>query len=169
MALAEKWANETGRKTQRALSGPLPDGTRIPVLLITHGTIPVLVREQGSCVVVFIQAKVPDDVRKKLANLAPEDKRKLLIILRGELSSNGRAGFSFIPQKFSSVDQLEGLNVEQLLKILENDVGSFNRFCDALQETVTTAMRAMSVFGLLVSTEEPSTTAVRPASSTLYG
>ena len=119
--------------------------------------------------VVFVQVKVTDDVRKKLADLAPEDKQRLLIALRGELSSNSRTGFSFIPQKFSSVDQLEAFNVEQLLKISEDDVSSFNRFCDALQEIVTTAMKAVSVFGLLVSTQGPSTTAVRPASGTIYG
>jgi hypothetical protein len=137
--------------------------------LITHGAIKILVREQGSCVVVFFQAKVPDAVRKKPGDLTLEDKQRLLIILRGELSSNSRTGFSFIPQNFGSVDQLEAFSVEQLLKVSEDDVSSFNRFCDALQETITTAVKALWLFGLVVSTQEPSTTAVRPASDRLYG
>jgi hypothetical protein len=151
------------------MSGPLPDGTRQPGLLITHGAINILVREQGSCVAVFIVVKVPDDVRGKLANLMPEDKQRFYITLRGELSSNSRTAFSFIPQNLGDVGQLEALNIEQLLKISEDDVSSFNRFCDALQEIVTTTVKALSVFGLLASIQEPSTTAVRPASGMLYG
>lgn len=169
LALAEKWANETARETKRILSNPLPDGTRVPLLLIAHGAGNALVSELGSCIAVSVQAKIPDDVRKKLASLEPEVKQRLLIAFVGELSSNARTGYLLLPQKFSSVDQLEMFSVQQTLKISEDDVSSFNRFYDALQEIVTTALRALSVFGLLTSTQGSSTTAVKPASGALYG
>ena len=169
LALAEKWATETGRKTQRILSDPLPDGSRLPTLMITQGNFKILVGEQGTCVLVFVWVKVPDNVRKKLADLAPEDKQRLLITFRGELLSSSRTGFGFIPQKFDTIDQLEVFTTQQLLKISEDDVSSFNRFCDALQETLTIAVKTMSVFEVLVSTQGPSSTAVKPASDVLYG
>jgi hypothetical protein len=169
LALAEKWAKEMGRKTQRILSDPSSDGTRVPLLMITHGIVPVCVGEDKTCVNVYIQVKLPTEVRAKLATLAPEDKQRLLITFIGELSSNSRAGFSFIPQNLTSVEQLEIFTVAEVLKISEDDISSFNRFCDALQETVTTASKATRVFGLLMSTQTPSTTAVKPASGALYG
>lgn len=169
LALAEKWAKDTGRETQRVLSDPLPDGTRLPLLVITHGAYRVLVREQGSCIAVYVVMKLPDDVRKKLASLGTEDKERLFIALRGELSSTGRNAFGYSPEPLSSVDQLEAFSVEQTLRISENDVSTCNRFYDALQETVTTIVNATSVFQVLVSTSAQSTTAVKPASGALYG
>jgi hypothetical protein len=151
------------------MSEPLPDGTRIPLLMVTHGVLKLLVREQGSCVVVFANVRIPDQVRKKLAALASEDKQRVLIALRGELSSNGRIGFSYFPAKFSSLEQLEAFSVEQLLKISEDDISCFNRFCDALQEVATITLNASAVFGVFESTQDISTMAVRSAPTTLYG
>ena len=169
LTLAEKWMNETGRGTRHVLSDPLPDGTRLPLLLVTHGPFQVIVREQGSCIAVGAQIQIPDDVRKKLVGLSPEDQQRLSITLRAELSSNGRTAYSYHPQDVTSTNGLEGFMVEELLKIAENDVGSFNRFCDAVQEVVTIAGKGIAVLGLFTPSQSPSTTAVRSAPGSLYG
>lgn len=169
LTLAEKWANETGRKTERT-SRTLPNGTKLPpVLTIIQGDFKIFVTEQGSCVLVFVPIKIADNVRQKLTELTPADRQRVQIAFTGELLSNSRTGYMFVPQKFTSIDQLEGYTVQQVLKIAHNDVGTFNRFCDAIQETVTIAVKAYSVFGVLVSTTSPAATAVKPASDKLYG
>jgi hypothetical protein len=150
------------------MSDPLPDGTKVPLLLVTHGAFKVVVREQGSCVVVFTQPRIPDAVRKKLASLPPEEKQRVMITLRGELSSNTRLAYGLFPPNLTSLDQLEAFSVERLLKIAEDDIGCFNGFCDAIQEVVTITVKAATLFGVFVPTETPSTTA-RPAPTTLYG
>ena len=97
----------------------------------------------------LFQSNLPEDVRKRLAQLNLGRQAAIPIAFMGELLSNTRTGFAFVPQKFGSIDQLQRFAVQQLLKILEDDVGSFNRFYDAVQETVTVAVKAMSVFRYL--------------------
>jgi hypothetical protein len=169
LVLAEKWANEAGKSTERVMSDALPDGTKVPLLVVTHGAFKVAVREQGSCLVVFTQPRIPEAVRSKLTSLSPEDQQRVMITLRGELSSNSNIGYLFLPTKLASLDQLEAFGVERLLKIAEDDIGCFNSFCDAIQEVVTITVKAMTIFGVLVPTQTPSTSAVRSASTTLYG
>jgi hypothetical protein len=169
LALAEKWANETGMSTERMMSDPLPDGTKVPLLLVTHGTFKVLVREQGTCVVVFTEPTIPDAVRNKLTSLPPEDKQRVMIALRGELSSNSSIGYAFFPTTLTSLDQLVAFSVQRLLKIAEDDIGCFNGFCDAIQGVITITVKAMTIFGIFVPTQTPSATAVRSAPATLYG
>ncbi len=169
LALAEKWINETGRPTTRNLSNPLPDGTQVPVLLCTHGMYNVAITEQAGCLFVQALAQISEDVRKKLADLTPETKQKVLIALNGELSSNSRTGYSFQPPDARAMDEVQGFFVQQLLKISESDVGSFNRLCDAIQEVVTVLGKGIRVLGLFGLPQDTSTVPVRPASSALYG
>jgi len=170
LALAEKWTIETGRKTQRTQSDPLHDGTRIPLLVITHGVYSVHVREQGPCIIVGVQIRINADKRAKFATLTPEVKQRLLLALRGELSSNTRNMFSYFPQMLTGLELLEAITVEQLLKISDESVTSFNRFCDAIQEVVTVAGKAAVILGLFTPEDMPTTTATRSAAAdSLYG
>jgi hypothetical protein len=113
--------------------------------------------------------QIPDDVRKKLLALSSEAKQKVLIALSGELSSNSRTAYVFVPLDTRGIDDLQGFLVQQLLKISEQDVGSFNRLCDAVQEVVTVLGKGIRVFGLLGSPQDASTAPTRPASPSMYG
>lgn len=159
---------ETGRKTRRELSPPSPNGTKVPLLVIAHGAFKVIAREQGTCLIVSAPVQVTSEVRKKLSGLPPEDKPRVLITLRGELASNSRTGYAYHPPNLTTIDQLEGFVAEQLLKISKDNIGSFNRLCDAIQEVVTVATKGIAILGLFVPPQSTSS-AVRPASATLYG
>lgn len=169
LALAEKWIKETGRPTDRVLGDPLPDGTRLPLLLITHGNYKVLIIEQNGSLFIQASTQIPVDVRTKLAVLTDETKQKVLIALNGELSSSSRTGYSFHPSDARAINDIQGFLVQQLLRISENDISSFNRLCDSIQEVVTVLGKGIRVLGLFGLPQDTSTTSIRRASPTLYG
>jgi len=156
LVIAEKWAKEMGKTTQR---GEAVDdqGIKSAMLAITHGDKPVYVRENNSCISVFILIEIPSELRKKISELPKETQLKLQMGLRHELLSNARTGFAFIPPKMESMASLEKIVIEQLLRISKDSTASFNRYSDAIQEVVTTAVRAMSILGILLMTESAST------------
>lgn len=168
LTVAEEWIRETGRETKRDLSPPLPDGKRIPLLVISHGLIKVLAREQGSCLIVSVAMPVHDAIRKKLSGLTPEDKQKVMIALRGELSSNSRGWYGYSPADATSLDQMQSFYVEQLLKVSKDDPSSFNRLCDAIQEVVGVAVKGLTILGFFAQPQSPPTSPVKPASTSLY-
>jgi hypothetical protein len=134
------------------MSAPTPDGTTTPFLMVKFGAYPVFVAEQGQgCIKVGLDIRIGDVARQKLMNLSPEDKRKATTALRGELSSNPRAAYSWNPPNSATLDQLQLLEIVELLKIVESDVSTFNRFIDAIQEVVTGGDKVFQLFSRLES------------------
>ncbi len=150
LALAEKWAKQLGNKVERG-EATLVTGKKVPLLNITHGNKPIFVHEANEIITVWINIGIPEEVREKIKTLDPASSQKMLISLKSQLLSNARTGFRMNPSNYKEFSEIKDFTVEQRIKI--KDIGSFNRFADAIQEVVTVAVKALLVYGIISTTE----------------
>ncbi len=138
--LVEKWAAHRGDRTSRGwgLFGP---GRPETVIRIHHGAVPIYVRDLGKCLMVLGILDLPREVRDRLEETSPADRAEFLDALQDELMACPRVGFSIAPSEARGVAGLERVALDQTLQVAENDPASFNRFCDAIQETETILLR----------------------------
>ncbi len=113
-----------------------------PLLQIHHGSAPIFVRDLGKCLMVLGTFDIPEEVRQRLRAETEADRARFLAGLQDILMSCPRIGFGVGPSEAGDAVQLRRIVLDQTLQVAENDAASFNRFCDALQETETILLRA---------------------------
>ena len=113
-----------------------------PVVHIRHGSAPIYVRDLGKCLMVLGVIDVPKEVREHFQRAAPGERLLFHQGLREILMSCPRVGFGLAPAGAGDPSQLQEVVLDQTIQIAENDPASFNRFCDAIQETETILLRA---------------------------
>lgn len=150
LELAEKWAIELGKGTVR---GQLTsqDGTPQPLLVVDHAGKVVFVRQERECLVVFTLVELQPDALEKVAKLGPDLQRRVFAAFRLQLMLDGRTGYALAPAGVKRMRDVRRVAVEQILKVDRDDPATFNRYADAIQEVVTTTVRAFSVFGHLLA------------------
>lgn len=161
LALAERWAKDSGRTVERT-RGRGPEG-EIPAIVIKHGAYPIVAYMEHKCVRISASAQVAQQVRDKLTRLVENDQRRVLIALTNELLSNARTGYDVVPHGLASVTGLEQINVAEIIALSEEDPGSRNRFMDAVQEVVTVMVRALRILAI-AGDQPPPTTSMAPSS-----
>ena len=140
LRLASKWARH--RRDQVSWGQGNFGGARSePVLRIHHGSVPIFVRDLGKCLVVLGVIDIPGDVRSWLTKRPQPEKAEFLQHLLEVLMSCPRIGFSLASAAGAGDDLPERAALDQTLQVSENDAASFNRFCDAIQETETVLLR----------------------------
>lgn len=136
LRLAEKWA----RHRRDGVSwgwGIFGEDVREPVVRIMHGSSPIYVRDLGKCLMILGVIDVPTELRERLARETEGEREEFLQGLHAELTACPRIGFSFAPSVARATDVPERIALDQTIQIAENEAASFNRFCDAIQETET--------------------------------
>ena len=142
LELAEKWAHHRRDATSRG-AGIFAEGKVEPVVRIYHGSHPIYVRDLGKCLMVLGVLDIPAEVRARLGELSPAERAEFLENLEEQLMQCPRVGFGLAPPGVSDPSRLERGVFDQTLQIAENDAGSFNRFCDAIQETENLLLKAL--------------------------
>ena len=138
-----------GRPTRR---GELLDGNvRSPLLFVAQGNHGVLVRDHNGCIVVFLLVEISAEAKARIASLPPPIQERGLRTLRHQLLSQTRCAFALSPSEPRTILAVDRIAVEQLIRITKDDPGSFNRYADAIQETVNAAVRAFWFLGALVT------------------
>ncbi len=140
LLLIEKWAHHRGDATSRG-GGIFVPGRAEPVVHILHGSAPIYVRDLGKCLMALGVYDIPKEVRGRLAGAPMADRLQFYIGLREILMSCPRVGFGLAPAGALDPRDLERVVLDQTFQIAENDPASFNRFCDAIQETETILLR----------------------------
>ena len=136
LRLAEKWARH--RRDAVAWGwGIFGEDVREPVVRITHGSSPIYVRDLGKCLMILGVVDLPPELRERLRGGSEGEREEFLQGLRMELTACPRIGFSFAPSDSPASDVPERIALDQTIQIAENEAASFNRFCDAIQETET--------------------------------
>lgn len=172
LSLVKKWGEETGHNPE-VIDAEMSDGSHVPAVSLAHGQLKVLVRDHGIAVLVSCVIPFPDDSKKQLSGLTPDERQKALFLLRAELMSNHRSGFQFVPRDVTDFGDVQGFTVDQIVRVAEDDPSCFNRLNDAVQEVVTVAFRAITVLGILIQAgggkQAPAYTSTSPPPSEGYG
>lgn len=155
----ERWIQLAGRSVQRGVAGvpppaPAAPALSFPVLIVQQGAVPVGLRvlsERESMLEVFVSVPFPPDLRTRLAQVDGQLKLKLLFALRRELLSSGRTGFGVTPPNASSIEQVEGVAVNQQISVKGAQGAEVSRLLDGLVEVATAVIRAISVVAPLGS------------------
>jgi hypothetical protein len=151
--LAQTWAKDFGSSVERGTATP-EGGTPEAILILDKTAIPVLVRDAGKNLVVFGVLDIPEELRKKLSDSDEVVQKEFLIRLRQELMASPRTAFSTAqapgakPNSMNPGD-ITRVQVEQRVRISEDDFSSANRFWDSTQEIRTTVFRVSQLFGFL--------------------
>ena len=136
LRLAAKWARHRKDGTGWGW-GVFGAGGKEPIVRIHHGSVPIFVRDLGKCLMVLGVIDVPEEVREKLRDASGGEREDFLHGLREELMQCPRLGYAFAPSPLREAGQLTRVAIDQTLQVAEDDAASFNRFCDAIQETET--------------------------------
>lgn len=90
---------------------------------------------------------IPETVRTRLGHLKAPVQQKLLAAFRHALMANERTAFALAPPNLPKgyMSEVTRFAVEQVIRIDERDLSSFNRFADGIQEVITTALKAASL------------------------
>jgi hypothetical protein len=118
LALAERWAKEAGKATERGEAESLTS-TRVPIVVVKHGQLSVFIRDGEKGIVVFGVVQIPEQVRSSLSQVSEQDRKQALIVLKGALLQNPRTGFAIDPVEAQTIDQVRAISVEQTLRIAE--------------------------------------------------
>lgn len=155
LLLAEKWARHRRDPTSRG--GAIFAGGGVePVVQVHHGSVPIFVRDLGKCLMVLGSIDLPEEVRQRVRLLGTEQRGAFLSGLQEILMSCPRIGFGFGPAGETDVREVRRIVLDQTLQVAENDAASFNRFCDAIQETETILLRtAAYLHQFVAATEAP--------------
>lgn len=143
--LAERWARELGYPTDRT-EGTRSDGSTVPSLVIQYGAVSLLCNEHEGTLRVLAVMDVSPETRAQLRKLDAGASAQLLSALKLALTQNPRGGFSCYPSGFRHAAEIEQISLHQRFKVADGDLGSFNRFLDALQEVSVGAIRLAAVF-----------------------
>ena len=169
LRLAGKWAKH--RRDQVSwgrgnFGGPRPE----PVLRIHHGSVPIFVRDLGKCLVVHGIIDLPEELRSWLAQLPEAGRAEFFQRLLEALMSCPRMGFSLVSPSDHDEELPVRAALDQTLQVAEDDAASFNRFCDAIQETETVLLRVSGLFHatLARAVERPLYSSSLPAPRDLY-
>ncbi len=157
LRLAIKWAEHRGDGVSVG-AAVYPNGRVEPVVRVHHGPAPIYIRDLGKCLLVMGYLEVPEAVRVKLAAAPSEERSAFLYELREILMSCPRIGFALAPGGVSESGRIERVGLDQTLQVAENDPGSFNRFCDAVQETETVLLRVLERMRAFAAHHEPPST-----------
>lgn len=157
LRLAVKWAQHRGDAVSIG-AAVYPNGRVEPVVRIHHGPAPIYVRDLGKCLLVMGYLEVSDVVRQKLAAAPEEERSAFLHAMREILMSCPRIGFAIAPAGTTRPERIERVGIDQTIQIAENDPGSFNRFCDAVQETETVLLRFTELMRGFATRHEPPST-----------
>jgi len=155
LATAERWAKQLGDKVE-VIEGKKPDGTPVSVLKVTRGSLEVVVIDRGNG---LVEIDCPQDLAKeakdRLRALAPELQQATLLTFIDRLLRNPRAGYAFQPLGIKALHDVDRWVFTQVVKVSDDDPGSFQRFADALQEVVTGFMSAAMVIAAVMQRPPP--------------
>ena len=149
LATAERWAHQAGKEVVRGAYQVDGGTASLPLLKITHGQNPVLVRVEQDTVIVFALADLDEQFHEALGKLVEPDRQRVELALRQELLSNPRAGYRVEPANAKSLAEVKRIAVERQFVVDINSTGSRNAFLDAIQEVVVVMHRALLVVGLV--------------------
>jgi hypothetical protein len=167
LALAERWAKESGKETDRA-EAEGPTKTRVPIVHVKHGQISLFVRDGQKGIVVFGVIQIQDEVRSGLSQVPEQDRKQALIVLKSSLLQNPRTGFAIEPLDAQTIDHVRVISVEQTLHIADGDLASMNRFTDAIQELATAIVQANLVFGIAMGGSKQTYSSGSPPPPDIY-
>lgn len=145
LQLAERWAREAGCETERT-EGRRTDGSTIPSIAIQHGAVSLLCNERDGVLRVIVVMDIAEGTRAQLRRLDANQNAQFLSTLRSTLTQNPRGGFSCYPGGFRHASEIRQITLEQRLRIAANELSSFNRFLDAMQEVSIGALRVAQIF-----------------------
>jgi hypothetical protein len=143
-------------------SATSPNGKEIPVLNIQRGPFGLgafCPSPDVPFIVVRVNAPIPASLRATVARLSDDAQRQLTEAIYLALQSNARNGYAVFPPDATNAAKMEMIQVEQILRLDEQDASTFNRLLDAIQELIIAMMRVGRPFALQV--QGP---AVRPSS-----
>lgn len=169
LALAKRWLEAAG-DTVELSEAPEKDETLTPSLIITHGSIKLQLVQREDQLAVTVSFSIPAEARAKFRTLPEDVRRKLFVVFRQELLSCHRVGFVYQPLNATEIGAIESYLVVALLVVAPRDPSTRNRLLDAVQEVVTTGIRAGQVLGIAASggnAPPPPTTAPPPPG--IYG
>lgn len=146
LALAERWAKERGSVVERG-TAKVPGRPDETILILDPKTLPVIVRDSGKDITVFALYDVPLEIRKKFEQVDEKTRLEAWIRLRAEISRSPRTAYYFAPEKITSISELSRVALEQRIRISEEDLASYNRFGDAVQEIRTMITQAVVFLG----------------------
>ena len=126
--------------------GTDPHGQVVPAIGIQHGPAKILVVERDGFLTMVAQIDIPAPMRESLSRFGIQLQEKMLETLKLAFMDVPRVGWTILPPSSTRIDQVERVLITELLRISESDIGSFNRFCDAIQELTTLVVRAIQVY-----------------------
>jgi hypothetical protein len=98
---------------------------------------------------------VPKEVKDRLAKLSPELQQQVLVTFVDRLLRHPRSGYAVQPVGFKGLHQMDRWVVTQVVRVDEEDPGTFQRFADALQEVATVFMGAGMVLAAVMQRPPP--------------
>lgn len=144
--LARQWLNQLKCSVELMPEDPSV-GRPFVALGVTRGASRFLVFETDTKVLVITAQIIPGQDAREVANsLSHDAQMKMLDVVKNTLLSDPRTGFDIIPKDVMRVGAIEAIRFEQLLRIDDGTVESFNRFEDAIQSVVSGTVKVMNLY-----------------------
>jgi hypothetical protein len=165
LATALRWAEDLQYKCDWG-EGQDGTGARFAVLIVhINDQLAVAVKEHGKGLMVFAHQTIPEDVRAAIREGVGEKERKeALLVLQGDLLQLARVGFNLQPHGITSIDLVESIGLNVLLRIDDEDTATMNRYLDAIQEVGTSVVRVALAFGTTIGASKGTDTTYQSAS-----
>ena len=154
LELALQWAKDMDKEV-KIIEAETADSRRVPVLQVFHGKRWVIVSAKASSVSVVVPLKIPESARKKITKLPDNIQEKAIFMHRQQLLSYGRIGYILTPLGVRKLGDVEGVLIEEVLRLSPREYSTFNRFADAVQEVITAGVWVLHFIGGMSSGEEP--------------
>jgi hypothetical protein len=139
LELANRWLQAMGMTT-RSITGKDANGQDIPVLEIRRGTLAIMAFSPPATepfLVLRMVANIPAALRATAGRMGEETRRELTQAIYAAMQSNPRSGYQVQPPNAADFTQIEQISLEQVVRLDEDDIATFNRLADSVQELVT--------------------------------
>jgi len=146
LILVKQYAEEMGRTVHVGIA-TTPDNKTFPIIVISHGNHPIIVREENSMTVVFSEIRVSEDIKKKYRQCDPAIQERILLAVKHSLLSKCNFGYRMFPPSLKSISELDKIQIEQVFRLSRSDPSCINRFADAMQGVVSATLEVLLIIG----------------------
>lgn len=146
LELARKWLIQLNCGVE-VMPADLSVGRPFTALGVTRAMSKFLVFEtEKGVLVVTLLVSPGTDVRDVANSLSHEAQVKMLDLVKSTLISDPRTGFDIIPADAARIGAVQAIRLEQLMRIDDGSVSSFNKFEDSIQSVVSGAVRVSNLY-----------------------
>ena len=146
LALARRWFEQLGGKVSD-VPLDLSVGRDLPSIAIDFGLAKLnAVVDKGGTLVILQTLKLSPEVVIAAKNMGRENQERVLLLLKNTLMENQRMLWALMPPTCTAIGELEAIQVMERMRISEEEVATFNRFQDAIQELSTLRVKVQVLF-----------------------